>query len=325
MERDEIIVETQKKFFTREQTVLLKGAAISLVLIGHFIGSLFAFPQLPFGAVGVYLFLILSGFGLVRSAENGGLHHYWKKRFQKVYVPYLLILSFCLVFSLIFHRPAGPDFIQYLFFVKIPFGEYWYLRIQIEWYIAFFVIWLSKTRFRWGTKQFLLLTAIADVMIVTANAADRKYVWTLGAFILGGSMAICGTQWIDRLRRPWMEIGLLLISMSALALKQLPYVSRHELGVIDTLLQLVVIVPAAVFLLSFSDWIFLRSAALKRWMKKVGEYSFELYLTHSVFLELLRRAVGARQKITASILFAACTLTVSFALKYLSSRVTKLP
>lgn len=174
----------------KEQTLMFKGIAILMVVVGH-IGSYSGLlPHIPLGTCGVYIFLFLSGYGLLRSAEDKGLHGYWAKRIRNVYLPYLAVLLFVLLLAIVVRNGANTNFIKYLFFMDYPFGEYWYLRIQVEWYIVFFLIWNVKTRLSLDMKWTIMLMAFADILIISAHSSDRKFVWTLGAFVIGGGMGI---------------------------------------------------------------------------------------------------------------------------------------
>ena len=68
---------------SKEKTRILKGVAILFVLLGH-MGILDGA-----GTWGVHIFVFLSGYGLLCSAEKTELANYWKKRIGNVYIPYL--------------------------------------------------------------------------------------------------------------------------------------------------------------------------------------------------------------------------------------------
>lgn len=173
-------------YMDKEQTTMLKGIAILMVVVGHIGGFSGLLPFIPLGASGVYIFLFLSGYGLVRSVSEKGLQRYWIKRIKNVYLPYLVILIFVFALAIIGRNDVSFRFIEYMFFIDYPFGEYWYLLIQAEWYIAFFLIWNVKLKFSQDFKWTILLMAAADILIVFVNVSDRKFVWTLGAFVSGG-------------------------------------------------------------------------------------------------------------------------------------------
>ena len=69
----------------RRKSGVLRGIAILLVLLGHT-----KIVRLG-GAGGVALFLIVSGYGLHCSWESGGPEGYWRKRAQKVWLPYFFV------------------------------------------------------------------------------------------------------------------------------------------------------------------------------------------------------------------------------------------
>ena len=76
-------VITIKSLDTRE-TAGLKGTAISLVVLGHL-------HVIPYGgALGVAIFLIVSGYGLEKSWQKSGLYRFWQKRIAKVWLPYVI-------------------------------------------------------------------------------------------------------------------------------------------------------------------------------------------------------------------------------------------
>lgn len=181
--------EVSSIHFSIEQTTQLKGIAIFLILFDHTGENVGILPSTPLGGVGVYIFLFLSGYGLMRSAVKNGVRGFWQRRIKKVYIPYLLILILCALMSLIVMDSISPNFLRYLCFSKLIFGEFWYLRLQILWYVAFFFIWILKEKIYLSPRTMLGLLVIADLLIVTLNISDRKYAWTLGAFVIGGGMA----------------------------------------------------------------------------------------------------------------------------------------
>ena len=100
---------TQRKaFLTKEQSLMLRGIAIFLVLISHYavwIGEIFHSDLLEyglgrFGVYGVDLFFAVSGYGLVKSVGKKRINgtFLWK-RFKTVYLPYLLIVGLITVYD----------------------------------------------------------------------------------------------------------------------------------------------------------------------------------------------------------------------------------
>ena len=68
-------------FFSRENSLFLRGLSILHVLVGH--------PGNMAGEAGLYMFLILSGYGLELSVRHRGFENFWHKRLESVWFPCL--------------------------------------------------------------------------------------------------------------------------------------------------------------------------------------------------------------------------------------------
>ena len=69
----------------KQQSLIIKAFAIIFVIMFH----TKVFPC--GGAIGVHLFLIVSGYGIYCSLEKG-TDNYWGKRISSVYFPYLFLI-----------------------------------------------------------------------------------------------------------------------------------------------------------------------------------------------------------------------------------------
>lgn len=318
MEQSNQIIHMDKK-----QTLMFKGMAILMVVVDHigvFSGLL---PHIPLGACGVYIFLFLSGYGLMRSVEDKGLHGYWVKRIKNVYLPYLAVLLLVLILAIVVRDGLNGNIIKYLFLMDYPFGEYWYLRIQVEWYIAFFLIWNMETRLSLNMKWTLLLMSLADILIVTVNASDRKFVWTLGAFVIGGGMAHYGMQILDKLRCVCVTVGFMAVIIAAAFIKKMPWVEAHELGAVDTICQILIVFCAAALIILYAESIVNRIWGMKSILAVAGTYSYEIYLTHSVYIEMLKnvaeKSIG--EKLVVILIFIGLTFISTLILRWLMKAI----
>lgn len=316
-------VDNQLTYISKDQTSLLKGIAIFLVLFGHIGENIGWLPSLPLGTVGVYIFLFLSGYGLMRSTTTNGIAGYWAKRIKKVYLPYIIALAFCAILSVGFLHKISIDFIRYLVLWKVPLGEYWYLRIQIEWYIAFFLIWNMKTRRSLDMKWTLVLMALADILIVSANLSDRKFVWTFGAFVIGGGIGHYGIQLINKHRDTRLTIGFAAVIMIAGVIKKTPWVEAHELGVTDTICQLLIVFCAAALVIFYAEKIVNLMHGLRSVLLVLGGYSYEIYLTHSIYIEMLKNAAekSVIEKLLVIVLFLILTFASTFSMRFLMKAI----
>ena len=111
---------------SKETSVVLKGIAILLVLLGH-LGFIYRG-----GAFGVNLFLVLSGYGIFRSFKNKGVKDYFGKKITKIYIPYLLVSLVVVPYSYFSHLVTRRAVLYS--FIGIDFG---YLCDKTMWYISF--------------------------------------------------------------------------------------------------------------------------------------------------------------------------------------------
>jgi len=142
--------------FPKEKTEELKGFAIFLIFLGH-LGIYHhlsaAYPSAQFltrnffyiAAWGAGLFLFISGFGIALSFKKNGFKDYFRKRFSKVYMPFLF-LTICWIF-------LDKYFLNKSYSIKVIFlslaglnlnpqivPTMWFVPFIFIWYFAFYVI-----------------------------------------------------------------------------------------------------------------------------------------------------------------------------------------
>ena len=97
----------------------------------------------PCGGIGVALFLILSGYGLNESWKKKGLEGFWKGKILRVWIPYLLWISFVTLYS---KDTFGLD---YLLDVSLLKTSYWYIGYLFWWYAIFYVVYkIQNTKYK---------------------------------------------------------------------------------------------------------------------------------------------------------------------------------
>ncbi len=159
-------------FFSLETTTELKGLAILMVVlshIGYFLVSdhRFLVPLSNYAGVGVDLFLILSGYGLVASAIQKPLSigNFYLKRLVRVYVPVLITVVFFLLLDFLWLDKTYPikTMIENMlgFFPNADiYGDLnsplWYITPLLFYYILFPILFWRK---------FPLLSALAMLVI----------------------------------------------------------------------------------------------------------------------------------------------------------------
>lgn len=100
----------------------------------------------------------------------------------------------------------------------------------------------------------------------------------------------------------------------------MPYVERHEQGFIDTALMLIIVLLIAMFVVLYAEIILNYFKTIKKTVMKLGEFSYELYLAHSVFLGILRKADSKGDgRLVALLMFIVFTTITAIALKFFVS------
>lgn len=113
---------------TKEKSLILKGFAILFVLLGH---TNYLYNA---GAWGVNLFLILSGYGLLSSYYINNNKNFFKNKFLKIYLPFLLVIIIQLLYYLITNSfKVNLNVIIY----SVLGLDFNYMYDKTMWYISF--------------------------------------------------------------------------------------------------------------------------------------------------------------------------------------------
>jgi peptidoglycan/LPS O-acetylase OafA/YrhL len=202
-----------KELMYRKQYIeildFLKGYAMLSIVVFH----LFQKMDLPdtllkvinFGGAGVHTFIFISGFGLYLSHLKHPLTfvEYLKKRFLKVYIPYIITVSLLGIIGYLI--PFDPyntwaKYFSHVFLYKMfsetyigTFGyHFWFISLIFELYLVFPLLIIVKQRL--GNKWFLSLGIIISLswsfLVLILGKAEMR-VWNsfflqyLWEFILG--------------------------------------------------------------------------------------------------------------------------------------------
>jgi peptidoglycan/LPS O-acetylase OafA/YrhL len=278
--------------FSRNQSRTLKGIAIALVLEDHWLCQALGLPLPPLGCVGVFIFLVLSGYGIANSLQrNNKVIEFAKKRLIKVYFPYLVMLLI-MFFMHRFHVEMAPtiyeqDFLEYLFFIKLPHGIIWYLRLQFFWYV--FALIGYKLVFKNNKKLILLLLFLLSGSFIISLFVEfqRLYVWQFFSFPLGILLYLNEKKIasvFDKLCSKNFLIVEVMLTVLLFIFKKTTYVETRELGFIDTLLQCGLTITVGMLCIGITKY-FVKWKIIEKILCKLGECSYELYLAHIVAIE----------------------------------------
>lgn len=180
MEKDDKLYDFSKDMNANSRLYIidyLKGFSILTIVLMHLLQQYIT--SLPYilnkivsiGGTGVHIFFVCSGFGLYLSYLNEPctFKDFIKKRFVKIYIPYILIVfvSFLLPWMYLledrFVALLSHVFLFKMFFEKYEGsfgGHFWFVSTIIQFYLFFIV--LCKIKKKVG-KYFLFLCTITSI------------------------------------------------------------------------------------------------------------------------------------------------------------------
>ena len=167
---------------SKEDTQILKGLAISMVIVEH-LGQVLHIAALnPLGPIGVCLFLFISGYGLSCSYKKNGRNKYFSKRILKVYIPYLASIAIFSIWSYFTGKTLTDKAIfGYAILKELPQGSFWYLRLLFYWYVVFYFLTFLYD----NEKALVTALCVATLVITVYSGFNRLYVWQFASFPAG--------------------------------------------------------------------------------------------------------------------------------------------
>lgn len=172
-----------------------RGYSIFTIVLMHLLQnyslSAWAIKATSFGGAGVHIFILCSGCGLYLSYLNQPLGYlgFLKKRFGKVYVPYILAIAlfviwgFCKSGAVDWEAVASHVFLYKMFDNQLDVSicyPFWFISTIIQFYICFPLI-IKLLRVRWG-YLIALLTSLLWASLVGWLGYEEYRPW--GSFFL---------------------------------------------------------------------------------------------------------------------------------------------
>lgn len=293
-----------------------RAVAISLVVLSHA-----GFGHIVPGGLGVTVFFFLSGFLITtlmlrELSDSGGLRfkQFYLRRFFRLTPPLVIVLS--IVYPLTFVGVLGGEATLaglcaqlfyfanyfYLFFDGskfIPWGTgiFWSLAVEEHFYLFFPALLVLVLRF--GSKRNLLLTLCAlclavllwRLFLVSSDGflTDRTYYATdtrIDSILYG---CILATAWRSSSEKNKVDSkSITLIAISIVAILASLFV-RDEAFRETFRYSIQGMALISLFKYSVSNPEFILFRPLNWWVvKRVGVYSYSIYLVHYVLLQNLK-------------------------------------
>lgn len=324
-------------FFSLDTTTELRGLAILMVVfahIGYFLveDHRFLVPLSNYGGVGVDLFFILSGYGLVATALQQPLSigKFYIKRLARVYVPVLITLGLFLLLDFVLLRQTYPaKVIAQSLFGFFPQADLytdinsplWYITPLLAYYFLFPLIF-------WRRRPLLSAAAMAGIGLVAVYNIAQSTVFSevvvslyklhFLAFPLGVALGALVNQPPLFLVKPVERIGvgfkkyhlanILRLGVLALAGYIVVYTHYHSGFGEGWKIQSTISLCISMALLTF----FLFKKINYRVLSLFGLFSFEIYLLHWPLLYRYDFLYGNMPASLATIIYLALFLGVGY-------------
>ena len=174
----------------------------------------------PLGGIGVAIFLILSGYGLMESYKLKGFENYFKNRFMRLYIPYFIWIPVYVSILVGNHLPIGLSDIRY-----------WFIEYVSLWYISFYIILKYFNDYRWPLFG---LIALVSFWILPCLQAQQSL-----SFIVGMVISDCKSKIVHINKSTLCRFTVLFIVIGALAFlaKQLLAMSIADTTSANILIQ----------------------------------------------------------------------------------------
>lgn len=267
------VKKTTQKFLDIDYTTNLRGIAILFVVLHHVSNTYNSNLFTPLGGIGVSMFLILSGYGLNESYHRKGLRNFWKSKLLRVIVP-------CWFVEIIFLFFESSHF-DSIVFIKhlLCIDRNWYIRYLFYWYLLFYF----STKY-FTPKRIYILAFIGLFFLFTLPEIEAEQ--SIG--FLSGLFISEFTNIKKLICKEYLKWGgiFLLVGMSVLILKQIPIIRDYEGTVLYNVIQMIIKwnISLGVIVL----YLVITNRGIKfRLFSWLGIISYELYLTHCKFLNLL--------------------------------------
>ena len=244
------------------------------------------------------LFFFCSAFGLYYSHLCHPLAYpaFLKKRFWKVYVPYILVVAVCAFVPYTYYdTDRFAAFLSHVFLFKMfvpkyiqSFGPFWFMSSIFQYYLLFYVFVRMKEKIR-NDRLYLLIWVLISLMWCALGWQIPEIEENLGSVY--GTFVFMHA-WIFVLGMLTAQIlykkGVVSVTWKQLIICLLVTLPVYLIAWKHTVFMNEI--PRAVLLLGLVTGFWaVCGNIIRRFFAWLGSFSFEWYLTHMVLLEGLFR------------------------------------
>ena len=309
----------------------LRGYSIFTIVVMHLRWG-FAMPNIlenafSFGGAGVHVFILVSGFGLCLSQINKplGYFQFLKRRFTKVYVPYMIIIAISALIPFMYSGDRFIAFLSHAFLFKMfdnnlmsSFGaQFWFVSMIISFYLVFPLLYKVLIKIKWRGVIYAFIVSLLWATIVGLLGKSELRIWNsfflqyLGEFMLGMMLAVKYKANPEFIKVPskWL---LVFLAMTGMAI-------TGYTGIKGGMLKLYNDIPSLVGYLSFALLIYsFRIKWINGFFTYTNRFSYEWYLIHMLVFVCVFYFFGKSYPV------AVVALVLSYGLAIGYNRILKL-
>jgi len=288
----------------------IRGYSILSIVLFHYCqgitGSLLFSRAINLGGTGIHTFLFASGFGLYLSHLQKPLAYgdFLKKRFTKIYIPYIGVVTGIALISLMIplYENSWNNYFSHVFLYKMfsnhLIGTYgyqlWFISTIIQFYLVFLLIVRLRPGFpgisflgigllaSWGWATLILLLQKEEFR--NWNSFFLIYLWEfmLGMYCAEGYLKNGYAFWkISRFRLLAIAVGgLVIYSLMAIQFGRAGKIFNDLPGLFGY---------GALCVLIYS----MQIKPVNRFILFTSKISFSIFLIHFLVLNLVQAAFGA--------------------------------
>ena len=266
------------------------------------------------------MFFLISGF-LYGRKENLEARQFFISRLKKVYLPYVLyvaiaLVTMCLVLGL---SVTWKQVLCYLFNIQgfagnpiAGLNHLWFLSVLMVGYLLTPIIRKALNRNRLITIVCLIALSLVEYLWLQKKYAMFTWIMLYLLGVIVGSADFKYAKWIGALSIPATTVLLLLLpNVSSLTLP--------DYSVLSVWLHVFLAISVLAVTYVATNLFVKRYDSEPRWMKWIDSHSYEIYLTHHLYiLGPCSLLFLSDCKILGVVLVILCTIVSSMVLKQLS-------
>ncbi len=301
-----------------KQLDALRGIAIILVLVSHWLPQTYLINRLPNGALGVDIFFVLSGFLITRilleqrnKAEVFDLpvtdliRIFYMKRMLRIFPIYYLTILVLFLFSESTETSIGTSVAYYathtanfyLFSIEGWDGmvsHLWSLSVEEQFYLIWpwIILFLKKEYLIYVISIFILIGVWSQYALITISKSNILTITCFDAFGMGAFLSWIVTYAQDRVYQ-FCRVVLILGLMATLLLLHGAAQGYWDILPLRTLNSLIALCIIA-WIVFYHEY---RSSGLKLipdngFLVFIGKISYGIYLYHGIVASLTYRLMN---------------------------------